>query len=106
MIEYREGADSTSSLKLRDSSATRTCPPAGPHDFARTLGLVEDRPRWSLPAPQCPHHPARRRPRAVLRWLLREAWLAKIEISELDACKSEVAIETIELAHEGLELDD
>ena len=42
----------------------------------------------------------------VLRWRLREAWIARIEFSELDASKNEVAIETIELAHEGLELDD
>jgi len=41
----------------------------------------------------------------ILRWSLREAWIARIEISELDASKNEVAIETIELAHEGLELD-
>ena len=40
----------------------------------------------------------------VLRWTLREAWPAKWELSELDASKTEVAIETLELAHEGLEL--
>ena len=38
---------------------------------------------------------------AVLRWLLREAWIAKFEAPEFDASKNEVAIETIELAHEG-----
>jgi phage tail-like protein len=42
----------------------------------------------------------------VVRWLLREAWIARIEFSELDAAKNEVAIESIELAHEGLELGD
>lgn len=42
----------------------------------------------------------------VLRWRLREAWIVRIEFSELDASKNEVAIETIELAHEGLDLDD
>jgi phage tail-like protein len=41
----------------------------------------------------------------VLRWLLREAWVAKFEAPEFDASKNEVAIETIELAHERLELD-
>ncbi|MGH3011631.1 MAG: phage tail protein [Gaiellaceae bacterium] len=40
----------------------------------------------------------------VLRWSLREAWPVKWELSELDASKNEVAIETLELAHEGLEL--
>jgi phage tail-like protein len=41
----------------------------------------------------------------VLRWLLHEAWVAKFEAPEFDATKNEVAIETIELAHERLELD-
>ncbi len=40
----------------------------------------------------------------VLRWSLQEAWPVKWELSELDASKNEVAIETLELAHEGLEL--
>jgi phage tail-like protein len=42
----------------------------------------------------------------VLRWTLREAWPVKWELSELDAAKNEVAIETLELAHEGLELEE
>ena len=41
----------------------------------------------------------------VLRWLLRNAWIARIEASELDASKNEIAIESIELAHEGLDLE-
>jgi phage tail-like protein len=41
----------------------------------------------------------------VLRWSLNEAWIARIEVSDLDAEGNEVAIESIELAHEGLELE-
>jgi phage tail-like protein len=41
----------------------------------------------------------------VLRWQLREAWIAKIEFGDLQAEGNEVAIESIELAHEGLELE-
>jgi phage tail-like protein len=41
----------------------------------------------------------------LLRWRLSEAWPAKWELSELDAGKNEIAIETLELAHEGLELE-
>jgi phage tail-like protein len=41
----------------------------------------------------------------VLRWLLRNAWIAKIEGPSLHASGNEVAIESIELAHEGLELE-
>ncbi len=42
----------------------------------------------------------------VLRWFLRDAWIAKFEAPDLDASGNEVAIETIELAHEGLDLAD
>lgn len=42
----------------------------------------------------------------VLRWLLRNAWIAKFEAPALEAAGNEVAIETIELAHEGFELED
>lgn len=41
----------------------------------------------------------------VMRWSLREAWIAKIEGPHLRARGNEVAIESIELAHEGLRLD-
>lgn len=42
----------------------------------------------------------------LLRWRLREAWIAKIVAPDLNATGNEVAIETIELTHEGLELDN
>jgi phage tail-like protein len=35
-------------------------------------------------------------------WSFTRAWPVKWEISEFDASKSELAIETLELAHEGL----
>jgi phage tail-like protein len=41
----------------------------------------------------------------VLRWLLRNAWPVKIEAGSLNAVGNEVAIESLELAHEGLELE-
>jgi phage tail-like protein len=41
----------------------------------------------------------------VLRWLLRNAWPVKIEASSLNARGNEVVIESLELAHEGLEID-
>ena len=40
---------------------------------------------------------------AVQRWLLRDAWPVKIEAGPLNARGNEVAIETLELAHEGFE---
>jgi phage tail-like protein len=41
----------------------------------------------------------------VLRWMFRNGWPAKWEGPDLNAESSEVAIETIEIAHEGLELE-
>jgi phage tail-like protein len=43
--------------------------------------------------------------RPFLRWRLHGAWPAKWELAELDASKNELAIETVELAHDGLELE-
>ncbi|MDX6506192.1 MAG: hypothetical protein QOG06_836 [Gaiellaceae bacterium] len=40
----------------------------------------------------------------VARWLLRRAWPSKWAGPQLRALGNEVAIETLELAHEGLEL--
>jgi phage tail-like protein len=41
----------------------------------------------------------------VFRWLLRNAWPVKLEGPALKATGNEVAIETLELAHEGLEIE-
>jgi len=38
----------------------------------------------------------------VARWTFTRGWPCKWEISEFDASKSELAIETLEIAHEGL----
>jgi phage tail-like protein len=42
----------------------------------------------------------------VARWLVREAWPQKWEGPDLRGLGNEVAIETLELAHEGVELAD
>jgi len=41
----------------------------------------------------------------VLRWTFRNGWPCKISGPTLDADANEVAIETLEIAHEGLELE-
>ena len=41
----------------------------------------------------------------VQRWVLREAWPAKLDYGSLDALGNEVVIETLELAHEGFETE-
>src|SRR5215475_2417674 len=41
----------------------------------------------------------------VMRWTLRDAWPVKLEGPSLNARGNDVALETIELAHEGLHLE-
>lgn len=41
--------------------------------------------------------------REQAKWKFYRGWPAKWELSELDASKSELSIETLEIAHEGLE---
>jgi len=41
----------------------------------------------------------------VMRWRAKRAWPCKWEGPDLDASRNEVAIETLELCHEGIELD-
>ena len=41
----------------------------------------------------------------VLRWRFRNGWICKWEGPDLDASANEIAIETIEIAHDGLELE-
>ncbi len=40
----------------------------------------------------------------VLRWRVREAWITKWESGPFNAKTNDVAVETVELVHEGLEL--
>jgi phage tail-like protein len=41
----------------------------------------------------------------VQRWVLRDAWPTKLDYSRLEGRGNEVAIETLELAHEGFETE-
>jgi phage tail-like protein len=108
VIEYREGADEVGSTRKLPGLVKYT-------NVTLKRGLTASRDLWDwwktardgtlqrrtvvITLLDEAHQP-------VLRWRLREAWIAKIEVSNLDAKGNEVAIETIELAHEGLELED
>jgi phage tail-like protein len=48
------------------------------------------------------HRPGGGKP--VARFVVRNAWPAKVTIGDLDARGNDIAIETLELAHEGFEL--
>jgi phage tail-like protein len=107
VIEYREGSDPVSS--------SRKLPGRVRYPNVRlSRGLTTSRDLWDWWQTVVDGTVERRNVAItllddsrtpVLRWLLREAWVAKFEGPEFDASKNEVAIETIELAHERLELD-
>lgn len=40
----------------------------------------------------------------VMTWKMRDAWPVKVEAPSLNATGNEIAIETVEFAHEGLEI--
>jgi phage tail-like protein len=107
VIEYREGADL--------SPAARKLP--GIVRYANVTlerGLTESRDLYEWWHAVASGKPDRRSAAIILldrernpvrRWLLRETWPVRYAISSLDAGTSALAIEALELAHEGFELD-
>jgi phage tail-like protein len=106
VIEYREGADVTSTRKLPGLITYANV------TLRRGLTTSRELFDWWLTVV---HGKVERRnvvivllddQRAeVLRWILHDAWIAKVEFGDLNAKGTDVAIESIELAHEGLELE-
>ena len=41
----------------------------------------------------------------VLRWIFREGWISKYEGAALNSTTNEAAIESLEIAHEGLDME-
>jgi phage tail-like protein len=105
IIEYRSGGEIGPSRKL-----------PGIRKFANlTLkrGITKDRELWDWYKTVLDGAVKRRNGsivlmdeagNEVLRWNFRQGWPCKIEGPTLKASSSEVAIESIEIAHEGLEL--
>ena len=105
VIEYREGADVTSTRKLPGLIKY-------PNVTLRR-GLTQSRELFDWWMTVVDGNVQRRdvaivllddARKEVMRWLLREAWVTKFEMGDLNAEGNDVAIETIELAHERLEL--
>ncbi|MGH3031352.1 MAG: phage tail protein [Gaiellaceae bacterium] len=107
VIEYREGADV--------SPTTRKIP--GLVRYANVVlsrGLTDSRDLYDWWNAIVSGKADRRAASIVLldaeqnpvrRWKLRAAWPARYAVSTLDAATSGVVIETLELAHEGFELE-
>jgi phage tail-like protein len=105
VIEYRSGQD----------FVTRKLP--GLTRYANIVlrhGITQDHELWDWRKNIVDGNPDRRngsinllddQRNEVLRWNFREGWICKWEGPTLNAKSNDVAIETIEIAHEGLELD-
>jgi phage tail-like protein len=107
VIEYREGNERTLGVR-KLPGLTRY----GPVTLRR--GITTSRDLWDLRQSVIDGQLSRRSVvitllsesgEPVLRWMLREAWIAKWEGPHLRARSSEVAIESIELVHEGIRLE-
>jgi phage tail-like protein len=106
-VAYREGTDTTSAPRLLPGRAEH-----GRVTLRR--GFSGDERLFEWIAELAAGNVVRRNVSVVLldeernevaRWNLRRAWPAKWVGPELHALGNEVAIETLELAHEGIELE-
>jgi phage tail-like protein len=107
VIEYREGADRLTSTRKIPGLKKYT-------NVTLKRGFTTSRDLWDWWTTVRDGEAQRRTVAITLlddarepvaRWILREAYPTKWELSELDASTNELVIESIELAHEGLELE-
>lgn len=106
-IDYREGTDPLHVRKL-----------PGLRKFVNVVlkrGYTKDKSLWEWRKKSLRDKPATERRSVdiillneereeVLRWRIHEAWISKWDSGPFNAKTNDVAIETIELVHEGLEL--
>jgi phage tail-like protein len=105
VIEYREGSDRSPTRKLPGITKYS--------NITLKRGITKDRSLWQWRKTVMDGATQRKNGSVVLldesrqevaRWNFHDAWPCKWEGSSLNAKSSEVAIETLELAHEGFEL--
>ena len=107
-VDYREGADKT--LNVRKLSGLRKYT-----NIVLKRGYTQDKSLWAWRKKIINGEMERRSASIVLkdearndvlRWNIREVWISKWESGPFNAKTNDVAIETIELVHEGIELVD
>jgi len=105
-VDYREGADAT--LNVRKLAGLRKYT-----NIVLKRGYTQDMSLWEWRKSIINGEMDRRSASVVLmdesrnevlRWNIREAWISKWESGPFNAKTNDVAIETIELVHEGLEM--
>jgi phage tail-like protein len=105
-IEYREGSED---ITVRKLAGLRKYP-----NITLKRGFTQDRAIWEWRKTVMDGRTERRSGSIVLlneareealRWNFREGWPCKLQGPPLNAKTNEVAIETLEICHEGLELE-
>jgi phage tail-like protein len=106
-VDYREGTDKVN--HVRKLTGLRKFP-----QVVLKRGYTKNNKLWQWVAAIAGGTPDRRNctivlldeaRQPVLRWRIRAAWPVKIEGPMLKASGNEVAVESVELAHEGLTLE-
>ncbi len=105
-MDYREGADKTHNVRKLRGLTKYT-------NISLKRGYTQDKELWNWYKATINGSVERRSLEVallnenrdeVLRWRVREAWIAKMDMGPFNATTNEVAIETIELFNEGIEL--
>jgi phage tail-like protein len=108
VIQYRAGSDKANTVR-KLPGLTRYA------NIVLRRGLTQDTQLWNWRKAIEQGTPDRRNGSIVLlddarnplvRWHFSNGWISKWEGPDLNAQANDVAIETIEIAHEGLTLDD
>jgi phage tail-like protein len=106
-VDYREGTDL--SPNVRKLTGLRKYP-----NITLKRGYTQDKSLWQWHANIVNGVPDRRdvtivllneQRQAVLRWHAESAWVNKIEGPSFKAAGNEVAMESVELVHEGLSIE-
>ena len=106
IIEYREGNEQHGTVRKLPGLIKY-------NNIVLKRGWTQDKKLWDwrknvidgkTQPPPAPSRCWMKRGQPALRWNFREGWPTKWEGPALNGKTSEVAIETLEIAHEGLEL--
>jgi phage tail-like protein len=106
-VDYREGTDFQLNVRKLPTLVKLT-------NITLKRGITDDRSLWDWYANITNGIPDRRnvtiilmneQRQPVLRWHAENAWLKKIEAPSFKASGNEVAMESVELIHEGLTID-
>jgi len=108
VIEYRVGSDKTSTVRKLPGLTSYA-------NIVLKRGVTQDNQLWLWRKAIEQGTPDRRSGSIVLlddernpvrRWHFTDGWITKFDGPDLNAKANDVAIETIEIAHEGLTIDD